>query len=142
MKHSLASGSGYLEIDHSNSPGITADEASKIPGAIAVGPGEKFERDIQQCSHCQRGVVLEPKRVRARAVCTHCYHYLCDECAVALTVTGQCIPFKQVLDAAANIAEQYIKQPDHPDAVIDTSTIRAAVTSPKIVLTDTSALIK
>lgn len=102
MKKSLNDHSGYLEIDHTNSPGISESDIptelkSKV---IPVPEGKKFEADVQQCSHCQRTVVLNPGRVRARAVCQYCYHYICDSCDEMLRATGQCIPFKKVLDEA------------------------------------------
>lgn len=118
MKRSLADGSGFLEIDHRDSPGLTPADVAHIPGAIAVPGGSLLERDIQQCSHCQRGVVLNPGRVRARAVCPKCYHYLCDECEALRVKTGACVPFKAVLDRAATITEKFLGQPDHPEAAI------------------------
>jgi hypothetical protein len=106
-----------------------------VPGAIAVGGGEAFEADIQQCSHCQRGVVLNPGRVRARAACPKCFHYVCDSCEAIRVKTGACVPFKQVLDRAADIIEKHIGQPDHPDAVIDPDALMKPA-EPRIVLTD------
>lgn len=124
MKHRLSDGSGFLEIDHTNSPGT-----DDVPG------GTKFEADIMQCSHCQRGVILNPGRVRVRAVCGKCHHYVCDSCAKMLAATGECVPFKAVLDRAATIAEKFVGQPDHPDAVIDVDALSAPV-APRVVLTD------
>jgi hypothetical protein len=118
MKTSLAHGSGYLEIDHRDSPGLTPADVAHMPGAVAVGPGEHFERDVQHCRHCERAVVLHPGRVRDRAVCFHCYHYICDECKRMLDATGLCVPFKARLEQAAEIAEKFSGQPDHPDANI------------------------
>lgn len=135
MKHSLADGSGYLVIDHRDSPGLTPADVAGVPGAMAVPGGQQLERDIQQCSHCQRGVVLNPGRVRARAVCQKCDHYICDGCAELLAATGQCVPFKAVLDRAATIAEKFSGQPDHPEAVIDAQAL-AQPAAPRIVLTD------
>lgn len=136
MKRSLADGSGYLEIDHRESPGLTPADVAHIPGAIAVPGGAHLERDVQQCSHCQRMVVLNPGRVRDRAVCPKCHHYLCDGCEAARVASGgECVPFKAVLDRAAEIAEKYVGQPDHPEAVIDLATL-SKPGPPKIVLTD------
>lgn len=138
MKRTLSAGAGYLQIDHRNSPGLTPADVAGIPGAVAVAGGEQLERDVMQCSHCQRSVVLNPGRVRARAVCPKCHHYICDGCeAIRVASGGACVPFKAVLDTAANIAEKYAGQPDHPDAAIDPQKIAAeAAATPKIVLTD------
>lgn len=136
MRRSLADGSGYLEIDHRESPGLTPADVAHVPGAIPVPGGEHLERDVQQCSHCQRMVVLNPGRVRDRAVCPKCHHYLCDGCESARVASGgECVPFKAVLDRAAEIAERFIGQPDHPEAVIDPVEL-AKPGPPKIVLTD------
>jgi len=124
MKRSISHGSGFLEIDHRDSPGLTPEQVAHIPGAIAVGAGQLLERDIQQCSHCQRGVILNPGRVRARAVCLKCDHFVCDGCAEILARTGECVPFLKRLDRAHAIIERHIGQPDHPEA------------NPDIVLTD------
>jgi len=126
MKRSLASGSGYLQIDHTNSPGLTEADVAGVPGAIAVPGGSMLERDVQQCSHCQRAVVLNPGRVRDRAVCPKCHHYLCDSCEAARVASGgACVPFKQVLDRAFEIAEQFVGQPDHPEAAFDVEQLKA-----------------
>lgn len=136
MKRSLSSGSGYLQIDHTNSPGLTPSDVAHVPGMIAVGEGQMLERDIQQCSHCQRGVVLNPGRVRTRAVCPKCHHYICDGCEeIRVTSGGICVPFKQVLDRAFEIAEHFIGQPDHPDAAIDIESLKAPGEA-RVVLTD------
>lgn len=137
MKRSLSHGSGYLEIDHSNSPGLSPADVAQVPGALAVPGGSVLERDVQQCSHCQRMVVLHPGRVRDRAVCPKCDHFICDHCDAARVASGgQCVPFKQVLDRAAAIAEKFAGQPDHPEAVIDPEALRAAQPTPRVVLTD------
>lgn len=118
MKHSLADGSGYLSIDHTESPGLTPADVAHVPGAMAVPGGALLERDVQQCSHCQRAVVLNPGRVRARAVCLKCHHFICDGCEAIRVKTGECVPFKAVLDRAVDVAEKYAGQPDHPAAQI------------------------
>lgn len=112
LKKSLNDHSGYLEIDHSASPGISEADipATLKSSTIAVPEGKKFEADIQQCSHCQRAVVLNTNRVRSRAICKYCYHYICDECDKMLRVTGQCIPFKKVLDDAETLIEESVNR--------------------------------
>lgn len=106
----LNSHTGYLIIDHRDSPGLRPDD---IPlrlrsSAVAVGEGEVFEADTKICTHCQRGVILNPGRVRDRGVCPYCHHYICDTCHRMLKATGQCIPFKKILDDTANMLEKGI----------------------------------
>jgi hypothetical protein len=134
MKRSLADGAGYLVIDHRNSPGT-----SEVP------EGTVRELDVMQCSHCQRTVVLNPGRVRARAVCPKCHHFICDSCETTRVASGgACVPFKAVLDRAQALAEKFVGQPDHPDATINPEALRqesapivAVPDGPSIVLTDT-----
>jgi len=136
MKRTLAAGSGYLVIDHRNSPGLTPADVAHLPGVVAVPGGTVFERDMQQCSHCQRGVVLNPGRVRDRAVCQKCFHYICDSCEAARVASGgACVPFKQVLDRVFDIAEQFIGQPDHPEAAVSLEQLTAP-SAPRVVLAD------
>lgn len=137
MKRSLADGAGYLEINHKDSPGLRPEDVARIPGALAVPGGQVLERDIKQCSHCQRGVVLNPGRVRARAVCPKCYAFICDGCEAIRAATGGCVPFKQVLDRAAEIADKFVGDPTHPDAAAagDLAAL-SAPSAPRIVLTD------
>lgn len=99
MKHSLKDGAGYLQIDHRESPGLLPADVAHLPGAIAVGQGEHFEADVQQCSHCQRGVVLRADRVRPRGYCPKCDHYVCDECDMIRVRTGACVPMRRVIDS-------------------------------------------
>jgi hypothetical protein len=136
----LGSHTGYLEIDHRDSPGLSPADVAHVPNAIPVGSGQVLERDVKQCSHCQRAVVLNPARVRSRAVCLHCFHYICDGCDETYRMTGSCVPFKAVLDRAEAIAEKFVGQPDHPDAVIDPVALAQpgapSVAVPNIVLTD------
>src|SRR4030095_6442022 len=112
MKHSLNDHSGYLEIDHTNSPGISESEipAPLKNSTIPVPEGKKFETDIWNCSHCQRAVFLNKDRTRTRETCLYCYHYVCDECYKMLKITGKCIPFKKILDDAANLAEKSVNR--------------------------------
>lgn len=121
MKHSLRHGGGYLEIDHRDSPGLTPSDVAHVPGAIPVAAGQRFETDVYQCSHCQRQVVLHAPadRMQFRGYCQKCDHYICNNCEALRVKTGACVPFVQVLDRAADIVEQFVGQPDHPDAVID-----------------------
>ena len=58
---------GLLIIDHSASPGTEA-----------VPEGKVVEAAIVTCAHCQRQVVLNPLRTRAREYCPKCDRYVCD----------------------------------------------------------------
>lgn len=98
MKRSLAHGSGYLTIDHRESPGLTPADVAHVPGAVAVGAGQQFEADIQQCTHCQRGVLLNVDRVRPRGYCARCDHFICDSCEAIQARTVDHVPFAKVID--------------------------------------------
>ncbi len=102
---------GYVKIDHSDSPGLTPEQAraagrSGLAGVI--GAGQVFEAPTITCSHCQRVVILNPGRGRTRGYCPKCDHYLCDWCEAARVRTGICKPFSQVIEEniKATIARQ------------------------------------
>lgn len=141
MKHSRNDGAGYVVVDHTNSPGITVADVARLPEAVrkrmlVVGPGELFERDTKTCSHCQAKVILNPGRVRDRAVCPSCDRYICDECdAIHRARGGACVPFERVLERAAEKTEKFLGQPDHPDAALNMADL-SKPPAPRIVLTD------
>jgi hypothetical protein len=114
----LSQGTGYLVIDHRDSPGLSPADVAGVPGAIAAPGGVLTEHDVAMCSHCQKGVLLHPGRVRARAVCPKCHHFICDRCESIRVASGVCRPFEAVLDDAAERATKYAGQPDHPEAGI------------------------
>ncbi len=66
--------------------------------------GRLVEQAIATCSHCQRGVVMNPQRVRARAWCPKCDAYVCDWCEAERARTGTCRPMAQVFDELQNEA--------------------------------------
>jgi hypothetical protein len=103
---SLKSGAGYLIVDHRDSPGLTPADVAHVPGAIPVGAGSLLERDVLTCSHCQRGVILEPLRTRDRGYCPKCDHYICDACETIRVKTGACVPMVQQLDQLQTAAEK------------------------------------
>jgi predicted O-linked N-acetylglucosamine transferase (SPINDLY family) len=105
VKHSLRQGAGYLVVDHTNSPGVSAADVLGRPGMLAAPGGTTFERDVVTCSHCERAVVLEPLRTRDRGYCPTCDHYVCDACE-ALRVRVGCVPFRQTVDRLQNAALQ------------------------------------
>lgn len=121
---SLADHCGYFEVDHRDSPGISPADVAHLPMMTAVPGGQILKRDVKQCNHCQAGVVLEPTRVRKRAVCPKCHHYICDACEAIRVKTGTCQEFRRLLDQAQTHVETFVGREDHPDA------------PPTIVLTD------
>ena len=80
---------GYVMIDHRESPGLDHP---------LLGKGTLFQAPTYNCSHCQRLVIINPKRNRERANCTKCDHIICDECGTNMRLTGICRPFKQIVD--------------------------------------------
>lgn len=64
----------------------------------SVSGGAKVELPVATCSHCQRGVLINPGRTRERAYCPKCDHYLCDECEAVRVTTGVCKTFNQIID--------------------------------------------
>lgn len=60
--------------------------------------GGMLEMATLTCSHCQKQLVRNPARLRDRAYCPKCDHYICDECEAHRVQTGVCRPFSQVLD--------------------------------------------
>lgn len=101
---SLKQHAGYLVIDHRDSPGLSAADVAHVPGAVAVGAGQVFEVDVLSCSHCQREVRLNSKRVRPRGYCPKCNHYICDTCEAIRARSGECVPMVKVLDQAYDAA--------------------------------------
>jgi hypothetical protein len=94
---------GEVTIDHRDSPGVDAALAHRI-GLPQVGAGQRYESASFGCSHCQRQVIMNPKRTRERGYCRKCDRYLCDECTQIAHETKQCIPMKKILDEAQEAA--------------------------------------
>jgi hypothetical protein len=59
----------------------------------AAGEG-MVEMATSTCSHCQRVVILNPDRTRARGFCRKCNHYVCDN----PTCNIECVPMEKVFD--------------------------------------------
>lgn len=136
MKHTLDAGIGYILVDHSNSPGLTEADVTHVPGQKAIPGGTKLERDTACCKHCQRMVLLNPGRVRKRAVCPKCHAYICDRCeAIRVASGGACVPFEAVIERAQELIVRHGGQPDHPDlGVLNTPEDLAYVDAPRIVV--------
>jgi len=61
--------------------------------------GKLLENHTMSCSHCGGVVVLNPQRIRARAYCRSCDHYICDDCAnVASQATYKHMSFAELSD--------------------------------------------
>jgi hypothetical protein len=94
---------GYLLIDHRASPGFTPEQARML-GIDAdprqLGPKQMFEAPTITCSHCLCSFVINPDRKRERGRCWKCFHYLCDQCAVVLKLTGECRSGRRLVDEA------------------------------------------
>lgn len=82
---------GYVRIDHRDSPGFTPDQAMAAGRGFLcdqIGPGKLFEAPTYYCTHCQRTVIINPDRTRARAYCSKCDHDICDWCGAAAKAPG------------------------------------------------------
>jgi hypothetical protein len=86
---------GYLEIDHTFSPGVP-DELTKPLGLITAPAGTKLESATVCCNHCNKIVVLNPNRSRPRGYCANCDSYICDMCEFIRKTRG-CITIKQII---------------------------------------------
>jgi len=91
---------GVILLDSRDTPGLT--DAEVVSQGLPAGAGKGlFEAPTYTCSHCQRVVILNPKRNRERAYCTGCDHYICDDCGVRrAALGGQCKTFKQIMEEA------------------------------------------
>jgi hypothetical protein len=92
---------GYLLVDHRASPGFTPQQV-RDAGIDAdprlLGEGKTFEAPTVTCSHCMTSFVINPDRKRERTRCYQCFHYICDNCAVAYKVDGICRSGKRLAD--------------------------------------------
>ena len=100
---------GYLLIDHRAGDGITAEMVKDIALDISfpiVPAGKIFESATILCHGCERQIILNPDRSRARAYCPTHDHYLCDECEDRRVRTGKCVAFKAFIYELFNQAER------------------------------------
>lgn len=84
-------------MDHRESPGVPDELVVKSELPAGAGKG-LFEAPSYTCKHCQRIVVMNPKRNRERAYCRGCDHLICDDCGAERARTGLCRTFDQVVD--------------------------------------------
>lgn len=92
---------GYVCIDHTDSPGFdgkTAELGHRLSIHKYTGRGQKFQAATNTCSHCDRVVIRNPDRIRARGHCTNCDRFVCDPCAVAHTIDGECLCREKRID--------------------------------------------
>lgn len=81
---------GHILIDHRASPGVP-------------GMPKFFEAGVITCHHCQRQMIINPSRVRARAHCWGCDRDICDQCAVLEKIHG-CKPFDAIVEKQMHVA--------------------------------------
>jgi hypothetical protein len=105
----LSSHTGWLMIDHTNSPGIPAEMAPQVAAAGGVPvPGNTLrELDTWTCRHCQAIVLRNPDRTRPREVCRKCMAVVCDKCSL------WCEPFEKVAEAIVDGKYQQLRD-DNP----------------------------
>lgn len=63
--------------------------------------GEKQEFNTLTCCHCNRIVVLNPKRVRPREWCRKCNQYVCDDTLCVV----ECNPIQQGVELALKYSQ-------------------------------------
>lgn len=104
---------GELVIDHRESPGITAADIAHMPamyrnGYPVIGKGQFYESAVNTCSHCQRGIIINPLRTRERHYCRGCDRYICDNCALLMKLGASCSPFwRQVERIASKVTKLF-----------------------------------
>lgn len=72
---------------------------------LPVGMGKGlYEADSKSCSHCQRIVVVLHKRTPG--YCPKCNKYVCERCDAMRQATGECTPFKKIIEHFDELAAQ------------------------------------
>jgi hypothetical protein len=98
---------GYLLLDHRGSPGIPESDISAVGLPPGSGQG-MFEAPTYTCAHCQRVVIIEPRRTRERSWCKSCDHYICDDCGVIYAKTLACASFRKLGEAVIEAAALHL----------------------------------
>lgn len=89
--------------DHRESPGVSDNEMIWMNPDMPPGAGKGlFEAPVITCVHCQKQLIVNPKRTRERPCCRACDDYICDDCAFAMKISGVHRNFQQVMDDAIN----------------------------------------
>jgi hypothetical protein len=79
--HVLTASDGEATIDNRGSPGLTVEHARALGlDGVSLGEGTCVSFPTLGCIHCGSVVVINPNRVRERAYCRPCNHYICDCC--------------------------------------------------------------
>lgn len=94
---SLRSHEGYFLLDHRESPGMPDEVAVNIGLWPGAGRGVT-EAPSYTCKHCQRIIIMNPKRNRERVFCRGCNHLICDDCGAERARTMRCRTFDQYVD--------------------------------------------
>lgn len=101
---SLRSHEGYIYVDNRNAP---VDDATMVAAGYPVGAGRgMYESATYTCSHCNRVVVIEPKRTRERGYCRKCSQRICDPCNELKAKNFECITVKEIIDHVQESAER------------------------------------
>ena len=70
----------------------------------ALGARDKQEGDVQQCSHCDRVIILQQAKDDG-AYCSRCQHLVCGPCADRMEFRG-CEPMIKKIEQAFNLGEK------------------------------------
>lgn len=103
---------GYLIIDHTASPGLTAEDFRKVGiteeglhkmglSMAEFGEGKRLERATIRCCHCGQQQFVNSARVRPRNFCRTCpegQDYICDDPKCHF----DCRPYRKMLDDLQN----------------------------------------
>jgi hypothetical protein len=112
---------GYLLVDHSASPGLpeaVARSAGYDP--VWCREGKRFETATLTCSHCQSCVVPNHFRIRERAHCMKCNHYICDACHYLTTLPDYVhFPFAAVVDGTVKLGDPTITRMGSPEKLLN-----------------------
>ena len=107
MNISKFQNTGYLQIDHRESPGLTNTEIRNFGSHLPPDMGRmNFETAVVKCWHCQTMIMLNPLRERHRHFCHGCDRYICNQCYAAYKATGVCKPFTKVIEEILEAAER------------------------------------
>lgn len=105
---SLKRHEGYLFVDHRASPGLPEDVARQAGyDPKHCGEGKLFETATLTCSHCKTSYIKNPLRIRDRAYCAQCDHYICDFCDLKRNDPLYVhLPYSKVVDITLELAEK------------------------------------
>jgi hypothetical protein len=107
---------GTIIVDHSASPGLPEDIARAAGyDPKLTGEGKVFEAATLTCAHCKSSVVKNHFRIRERAFCPKCVHYICDFChAASKDALYTHLPFEKLAETTIREAEKQISYGSPP----------------------------